>query len=528
MSLTEFLTNSTFAASAGNAGAGFESTFVPTSTLRQLLQQVQGPIFTPVGALGDGITDDSKAIQAAIEAAKVVSGTVYLPKPPVRYVSNVALTLYENVALIGDDMKTCQIAFPKATNGINLKPAAFGTVCARICNLSLAGTIAVSAIGLDLQNCQDLLLDRVQVTGFKSGNIRCLDFVSITLRDVSVGGGGDATHPNVLFDTTAAVSGNSNGIYGFNFKLSGGGASSVCGLRIERTNNAQFFGGYIQSAGVLAQISATNDGTDAKNCSAIAFYGTDFENPTNIYIETGTAWNTGLGTVALKDFTLIGVNGSLSGSTTGAIGVALRAIQGFTSISSNFVLGTVGTAMFDQISTVSGTFISPTPQAALAGGIYIRNGGSDTGALTTDTYTTGGYKASGDLNATGGYRQSIDGWYQNNVAANQNNVVLTRLATATEVPTRWIAPRAGSITGVWVKSDSARSAGTCTIFVFKNNASVGFSAILDGTNTIFKASTTAKDNVTFVAGDEIDVRVATDAGWLPTTANIRAGIDIET
>jgi hypothetical protein len=135
----------------------------------------------------------------------------------------------------------------------------------------------------------------------------------------------------------------------------------------------------------------------------------------------------------------------------------------------------------------------------------------------------------GDITATGGFRQSLDGWYQENVAASQTDVVMTRLATSTEAPAKWIAPRAGSVTGVWVKANTPRTAGTLTIKVFRNGAQLGtLTAVLDGANTTFKATTLAKDTITFVAGDELETTVTTDAGWLPVTADIRTGLEVET
>lgn len=136
----------------------------------------------------------------------------------------------------------------------------------------------------------------------------------------------------------------------------------------------------------------------------------------------------------------------------------------------------------------------------------------------------------GDIQeAAGGFRQSLDGWFQENVAASQTDVVMTRLATTTEAPAKWIAPRAGSVTGVWVKANTPRTAGTLTIKVFKNGVQLGtLTAVLDGTNTTFKATTLAKDTITFVAGDEIETTVTTDAGWLPVTADIRTGLEVET
>jgi hypothetical protein len=85
------------------------------------------------------------------------------------------------------------------------------------------------------------------------------------------------------------------------------------------------------------------------------------------------------------------------------------------------------------------------------------------------------------------------------------------------------------VTGVTVKSYAARAGGTLTIKVFKNGAQLGtLTAVLDGANTTFKATTQAKDIDTFVAGDELELTVTTDAGWLPVTADIRAAVEVET
>lgn len=129
---------------------------------------------------------------------------------------------------------------------------------------------------------------------------------------------------------------------------------------------------------------------------------------------------------------------------------------------------------------------------------------------------------------TGGYRQTIDGWTQDNVVASQTNVELVR-GTG-----RFRAARAGSVTAVIVTATEARTAGTLTVTVFKNTglagaagATIGLTAVLDGTNTSRKATTQAKDTDTFAAGDELYVVVTTDAGWLPVTSDIRCAIEIE-
>lgn len=121
-------------------------------------------------------------------------------------------------------------------------------------------------------------------------------------------------------------------------------------------------------------------------------------------------------------------------------------------------------------------------------------------------------------------RQAVDGWYRDAVAASLTAVVLSRLAGA--APNYWIAPRAGSITGVVVRSDAARAAGTLTVEVFLNGSGTGLTAVLDGTNTTVKATTQASALDTFAAGDQLDVRITTDGAWLPTTANVRAALEV--
>lgn len=123
----------------------------------------------------------------------------------------------------------------------------------------------------------------------------------------------------------------------------------------------------------------------------------------------------------------------------------------------------------------------------------------------------------------------VDGWLQDNVAASQTNVELTRGNG------RFRAVRAGAVTGVVVTSTEARTAGTLTVTVFKNTglagaagSTIGLTAVLDGTNTSRKATTQNQNQDAYAAGDELYAVVTTDGSWLPTTADIRVAIEIET
>lgn len=148
-------------------------------------------------------------------------------------------------------------------------------------------------------------------------------------------------------------------------------------------------------------------------------------------------------------------------------------------------------------------------------------------ALEFDTNGVGIFGS--DIIAQGGFRQTIDGWFQDNVAASQTAATMTRyVAGPTFSLNLWVAPRNGSITAIAVKSNTARTAGTLTVEAYINGAASGLTAVLDGTNTTFKATTQGKDADSFSAGNEIDVRITTTSDWAPTTADVRVAIEIET
>lgn len=125
--------------------------------------------------------------------------------------------------------------------------------------------------------------------------------------------------------------------------------------------------------------------------------------------------------------------------------------------------------------------------------------------------------------------QMVDGWLQDNVAASQTNVELTR------ADGRWRAVRAGAVTGVVVTATEARTGGTLTVTVFKNTglagaagSTIGLTAVLDGTNTSRKATTQTQNQDAYAVGDEIYCVVTTDGSWTPTTSDIRVAIEVET
>ena len=129
-----------------------------------------------------------------------------------------------------------------------------------------------------------------------------------------------------------------------------------------------------------------------------------------------------------------------------------------------------------------------------------------------------------DVEAAGGYKQCFE-FSQGNVAANQTAVPLDVLGQAGNQ--EYVAPYAGSIMGISVGSNLARTAGTLTVDATVNGAATGLQAVLDGVNTQYKATTQAKDTDIFAAGDRIGVVITTTAGWTPVLADIVVTILVE-
>lgn len=113
--------------------------------------------------------------------------------------------------------------------------------------------------------------------------------------------------------------------------------------------------------------------------------------------------------------------------------------------------------------------------------------------------------------------RSPHSFFQDNVAASQTAVVLkvAGSATVTEIEMPW----AGSVVGISVVSNEARTANTLTVDATVNGTVTGLQAVLDGTNTTHHSASQAKDLDVFAAGDRLGCKITTGA-WTPTTADI--------
>lgn len=148
-------------------------------------------------------------------------------------------------------------------------------------------------------------------------------------------------------------------------------------------------------------------------------------------------------------------------------------------------------------------------------------------------HATGDATVRRDINAVGGFRRYIDGWGVTNIAAG---------VAATEVPRaagRALMPKSGSVLALAVAlaAGQARAAGTLTVEVWtsviepatgvRTDTPTGLIAVIDAANPVVRVVSQAKDLDAVAAGNEVFLKYATDAGWLPVTADFTASVEVE-
>ena len=136
----------------------------------------------------------------------------------------------------------------------------------------------------------------------------------------------------------------------------------------------------------------------------------------------------------------------------------------------------------------------------------------------------------------GGMRQLL-AFSVTNVAAGDNaspassTPVQAQFAGAAAVQVSFCAMRAGSITGLSAVLSAAAAGSNCIVVVYKNGTIIDAAAIVtlaSATSDTEAYGTFTLGSYTFVAGDNLDIRIRTGSGWSATTADLGVILEIET
>jgi hypothetical protein len=445
------------------------------------------------GALGDNSTNDTTAIQAAITAASSAGGgTVFFPEGI--YLTN-KLTLSTAVNLIGvgshativklrDSQNTALVT----TTGFVTTDTAGGIHSFTIADIAFDGNKANQASNSD-SGC-------VQIYGyaFTIRNVRIRNAESVGLY-TNYETGVAAPGPNGIsmeayMEAVEVYSAGTDGIYwngphdsiwnnvvahenagkGIDIETRGSGTAAT---NSHSWGTSQTYGWYINASGTLCT-NCVSEGASSKH----VYIGQNDCQWIGGHIFAASGATTGIEIAAASGGHLF--NTKVSNCTTAAI---LFTSDGGNSIFDLNVYATSGTV-------TSGTQHADTLVRAIA------NGGAT--GHSTRTLLLGPWAAENLGTGVGPAALTIDGQ-----------------GVSPTIPML----RPGSITGVIVRTNDARTNGSLTIEVTKNGTGIGLTAVINAANTAFKATLQAPGTDTFVVGDTIGVNVTTDGSWAPTTSD---------
>jgi hypothetical protein len=213
------------------------------------------------GAVGNGVTDDAAAIQAASAAAAAVSGTVFFP--PGTYLSGSTLTIAsDSVRWQGSGYQITTIKGPDGSIVLDVGNGTSQNHYIALADLTLTRQTAGGAITVRLRKQDQVRIDNCSI----AGGTTCLDMSQCIASVVSGCGIYSQTAYAVRVDNSDQVAFNAN-LFETNF------SSTATHFRVESGNKSITIDGNIMSTGqyaIFADGGPSNDitvtGNNVENC----------------------------------------------------------------------------------------------------------------------------------------------------------------------------------------------------------------------------------------------------------------------
>jgi hypothetical protein len=276
-------------------------------------------VVTDYGAVGDGATDDTAAVQAAFTAAAVAGGTVYFPDGTYLCSANIIVGTGATkvVNVLGPNWATGGIVFSGAAVDKGLyflgsgSPGAY-QYCGGVSELHIHGTNGALR-GLTFYNVNHPRASRLRLTSF-DGAGAVFDYTLMgKFEHCLVTSCGSATEGSVEVDHSTT--------FDWDHSRISGGDATIGGLLIDRTAHFVLQSGAIESCGIPILLTSKAEGTTPVVDGLID--GVDLENPGQHYIEMGYGWS-GTTFNGVKTITVTGTTGTTSGATDVRYGAKLK------------------------------------------------------------------------------------------------------------------------------------------------------------------------------------------------------------
>jgi hypothetical protein len=269
------------------------------------------------GAIGDGVTDDTTAVQACFDAA-AGGGTVFLDGT---FLCTDDIDVQTGsgsvVNVLGRSWAAGGLIFSGAsvTKGLNFSGSgAAGTYayCGSVEELQITCQSSATR-GLTFYNVNHPRAKRVRINGAAGAAVKFDYTLMGKLEHCLITSCGSSTEGSVEVDNSTT--------FMWDHSRISGGNTTVGGLLIDRTLNITIIGGAIESAGIQIRLASKAESSVGVIGGVIA--GIDLENPGTHYIEIGYGWS-GTANNAARTLTFKSVTGALSGATDVRYGVKME------------------------------------------------------------------------------------------------------------------------------------------------------------------------------------------------------------
>lgn len=264
------------------------------------------------GAVGDGTTDDTKAIQKALNEG----GTVIIPPGTYRCTSDLIVPVGDGslVSVTGINWDTCVLKFDGTgvTHGLYFNGNGTVQYCGGVEHLKIQG-VNNAARGITFSYCNHPQVNRCLITGINGAGVKFDNtYLGLLSHTLLTGCGGTVEGCVEVDHSTTWMWEHS--------RISGAQASPLGGLLIDRTQTFTVVGGNIENCGIPIKITSKAEGTTPTVGGMIA--SIDLEKPGTDYIEMGYGWS-GAASGAAQRILLYGVQGYPSGASSITYGVKL-------------------------------------------------------------------------------------------------------------------------------------------------------------------------------------------------------------